>query len=332
MVATGPNSSSAQSRRAELADPSAPQPAVSPPTPGAPSGPPIDVRPLKRRNLQAAGLLLVAVVCLVAQLLWTSPFGHKSSSSRTSIGSGAAVVPGSASPSTASTSLSALDQASSRAAASWIRANLRTSAVLAADSTTAGMLRPNGIEGVYALPTTLTQARSVQYLVTSSSSKASPSLRAAATPIATFGSPGHMLTVEQLVRTPTGQSLAALVARDREARQLAGSQLATNPGIRTTPATKSALRGGELDLRAATVLALLAQSAPVRLDRVDEVEAEHRAHMPARMITITVADPQAVVSRLRRLSDPYTPDVRQISSSALTVRWLVDVASALPIR
>ena len=329
----GATSDSAPRRSATVLVPPVPPGQVEwSPSPDRPAG--------GRHGRLLVALLAIVPVCLVAIFLWRSrsddPVAKAGTTTAAARSTKAAVARARPSSTGASAAPASLDAASTRAASSWIQNNLASSVTVAADPTTAAQLRNDGMDHVTALPATADQLRFVRYLVTAAAAEpasAPPaSLRARATPIATFGRPGHTVTIEQVVALSSGETLPQLLARDRRARSLAGTQLAQNARLHTTAVTGPALRSGVLDLRAATVLAVLAGNGSVQLDRIDQIAAERTAHLPARTITITVPNAGAVGTQIRALAAPYGADSSQLSPTKLTVQWPVDVAPALPVQ
>jgi hypothetical protein len=90
---------------------------------------------------------------------------------------------------------------------------------------------------------------------------------------------------------------------------------------------RTALHRGQLDMRAATLLALLAARTPVRIDTIMIRPSEAAAGRPARSITISVTDPAARTATTRMLAGDYVPaQVTAVAGGATRLDWHVGLA------
>jgi hypothetical protein len=96
-------------------------------------------------------------------------------------------------------------------------------------------------------------------------------------------------------------------ARDTHDRRAAGRALLANPRVTTDPRLFAALRDGQLDIRAATVLALLATNADVHVIRLALDQPEAAAGRPVRRVTLSLRNTSALAQTLRMLPHQYAP-------------------------
>jgi hypothetical protein len=125
-------------------------------------------------------------------------------------------------------------------------------------------------------------------------------------PIAVFGSGAHQVVVRQ-VSTMSAADIASRRTADRQTRRNAERQLLANPAIQARGAARTALQAGELDLRAATVLALMANSSHVNIVSVNTDEPEQAAGLPARTVDVRTNAAPAVQAMLSNLPSSYQP-------------------------
>lgn len=89
----------------------------------------------------------------------------------------------------------------------------------------------------------------------------------ASLPVAVFGTGAARVDVRMVV--PGAQAaLSARITRDNHERALAAAALLHNPRVTATAGARTALHRGQLDMRAATLLALLAARTPVPVDTI----------------------------------------------------------------
>jgi threonine dehydrogenase-like Zn-dependent dehydrogenase len=87
------------------------------------------------------------------------------------------------------------------------------------------------------------------------------------------------------------------------------------------------LRDGDLDLRAATVLAVLAGKSPITLVDIVAVRAETAAGLPARTIVLRVRK-HAVLHVLDSLPGAYRPaSNRPVGGHAVRLNWRISLAA-----
>jgi hypothetical protein len=125
-------------------------------------------------------------------------------------------------------------------------------------------------------------------------------------PIAMFGSGSGVVLVRQ-ASTADAADLAASRAADLQKRRAGERQLLANPAIHAGTAARTALHAGRLDLRAATVLALMANSSHVDLLSVNIDRPEQLVGLPARSIDVRTDAESAVEAMLSNLPPSYRP-------------------------
>jgi hypothetical protein len=298
-------------------------------------------RPKALIGAVAAVAALVAGAVVYVATRSDSPSAPKAKSIVSATGPTAASTPALISaPSSSSGSASATPSRPAQANTAstmtkWAEVNLSKAAVIVADPSVLAGLRTEGFTKVHAD----TEAagldwHTVDYLIGPTSGGDDSSLRAAllrsSVPVAVFGTQASAMKVAQVFASGSADVLADQ-RKDRTDRQLAGAQLAKNPNVIASGLSRTVLSSGELDLRTATVLALLAQQDQVRLTATAQDPAEKRAGLPIRIVTITVDQPQDAETVLGGLPVAYQPrSVTTISESSMTLRWPVAVASVLP--
>jgi hypothetical protein len=148
----------------------------------------------------------------------------------------------------------------------------------------------------------------------------------ASLPVAVFGAKTERVEVRMVV--PGAQAaLSARLARDVHERAFAAATLLRNPAVTATASARAALGRGQLDLRAAPLLALLAARTPVRVDTITIRPPEAAAGRPARSITISVTDPAALTATTRTLTGDYIPElVTAAGGGATRLDWAVGLA------
>ncbi len=144
-------------------------------------------------------------------------------------------------------------------------------------------------------------------------------------PIAAFGSGPTMVQVCRV--GPDGQAtLLEQWAADGVARETAGVALSANPLIQADPATRGRLATGALDLRAATVLALLAGSGDVRVARIVPDPAQP-ADQPIRTVQIQLSPPSRLAATLAGVPDLYRPrGVQTLPDGSQLLQWDLSTA------
>jgi hypothetical protein len=147
----------------------------------------------------------------------------------------------------------------------------------------------------------------------------------ASLPVAVFGTGAER--VEVLMIVPGAQAaLSTRLTRDLHERALAAAALLHNPRVTATASARAALRRGQLDMRAATLLALLTARTPVRIDTITSRPPEEAAGRPARSVTLSVADPAALAATTHMLTGDYTPALVTTASGSTRLDWPVGLA------
>jgi hypothetical protein len=143
-------------------------------------------------------------------------------------------------------------------------------------------------------------------------------------PVAAFGSGTQGVVVRQVSKLSAAK-VAALRSADRQSRRTAEHQLLANPAVLATGTALSALRQGELDIRCAAVLALMASTGKVELISVDVNAAEQAAGLPARTVDVRSAAPLRVQALLEKVPPAYRP-IRDVDrpNGAHRMTWPID--------
>lgn len=203
-----------------------------------------------------------------------------------------------------------------QAAQVWLSTNLpRSATVIADDAMRAALIAAGFQAAAVTVPGQVAGCAAISFVVVT------PALEAAATsdpvlrgcvqsslPIAVFGRASSAVRVGETV--PAGsRALAAQRAVDAHDRRLAGTGLALNPAVRSSAAVLTQLRAGALDLRAATVIAVLAGRTGVHITAVTGEAAEVAAGLPARTVTVALTDAAELPGVLAGLSEAFRPTV-----------------------
>ena len=148
-------------------------------------------------------------------------------------------------------------------------------------------------------------------------------------PIAAFGSGPDEIVVRQTTSTPQSTRDAHHAAGVQQ-RTAAERQLLANPKLHMNADATRVVRAGGLDMRAAAVLALLAEATPLRVQVLID-PAERAAGVPARRILITSSAPDQVHGVLAALPASYrlAADDR-LSNGAERLTWPIDPDPAIP--
>jgi hypothetical protein len=234
------------------------------------------------------------------------------------------------------------------AAEKWLAANVpyksRVTAdiFVTSDLVRAGRIRPEPVDYIQicssvdgSLP--FGSWRDFDYLVSTPTARFDstilPPLKQALTSsiaVAIFGSGSHRVEVRQIL--PRGiDGVDVRRSADGQARQRAESALLHNRRVQVDLAAVRVLEAGGLDLRAATVLALLADQALVQVNAIDSDPAETAAGLPARTVEITVTQPTLVADTVRSLPTDYRPKlVSKLGPTRSQLVWPIAVAPVLP--
>jgi len=218
-------------------------------------------------------------------------------------------------------------------AETWIRANVPQAARMRTDSTVASDLLLSGYRAAAVFTSVDSQDAAESLLVTTpeirdhtKKSLADAASRITPLPVASFGTGSGRVEIALLV-DGNAASLPDRLARDANERRTADKALLDNPRVRTDPALRPWLADGRLDLRAATVVALLASRTDVHLTRVTLDRAEAALARPARTLRLSMTDPAALAAVLQALPVTYAPaHVSTLPGSARQLTWSVGLA------
>jgi hypothetical protein len=229
----------------------------------------------------------------------------------------------------------------------WLVANLPSDARVTADSTVtsdlvrAGFTRRPPVAYIQIDVGGLPQGgswRDFDYLVSTASTRVDsailPLLEQAlrsSIPVAIFGDGSDRVEVRQILPRGT-DGVDVRRSADQQARQRAEAALLHNRRVQVDLAAVGVLEAGGLDLRAATVLALMADRELLQVDAIDSDPAETAAHLPARTVEITVTQPTLVADTVRSLPTDYRPQlVRKLGPTRSQLVWPIAVAPVLPV-
>jgi hypothetical protein len=220
-------------------------------------------------------------------------------------------------------------------AESWIQANLARGTPLRADPRVAFDL---GIYGFTAAHVIEADGRGTQSWYTDEFIVSTPTIReivsrsleraAARTstaPVAVFGRAADRVEVRIIVHA-SASNLDEYLASDARDRAAAGGALMRNPRVTLNAALRRPLGSGELDLRAATVLALLAARTDVHITKIMTDESESAAGRPARTLSLTLRDADALATTLHALPGAYAPAGVSKAGAATRLEWSVGLA------
>jgi hypothetical protein len=301
------------------------------PTAPAAANPPAG--PRKRRwLLLLVGALVVAIVAAVVVAIVlnkkSSSTAAKPSAAPTSAAAGASTAPGSAGPQSGDVT----------AAIAWARQQLQLSSTLLADAPTAAALKAVGFTVVSAddLRSAGVNAPAFEYLVDTPALRqlavttpAASAALSAAVPVALFGPADNQVAIRQAV-LDSATVVSARQAADEKFRATAEAELLRNPAIHSSGNAAAALQSASLDLRAATVLAYVANSSNVQFANVTASAPETAAGLPIRSIDIKVTSQAVMQTIISGLPIAYQPSsVTTISGGAVRMVWPI-TAEPLP--
>jgi hypothetical protein len=125
---------------------------------------------------------------------------------------------------------------------------------------------------------------------------------------------------------PVGKAAAlADVAHDARARRQADAELLSNSSVHIARRARAAFASGSVDLRAATLLALMAQVGDVKVVSVGRVAAESAAGLPVRRISLALPDRSALPQTLAMLPATYRPTSVLASAVVCRLTWPVQM-------
>ncbi len=216
-------------------------------------------------------------------------------------------------------------------AEAWIAANLAPGTALTAQQNVAATLKSDGFAahpfttaGRWGTDSVLVSTPSIRRLITRSLTASAA--RTGSLPVAVFGTDAERIEV-LLIVPDRAAALKARMKRDADDRVMAGRALLSNPLVTADSRPHALLRAGELDMRAMTVLALLATKTDVHVTRIAFDSAEVAADRPARTVLVSLRDPTALADVLRVLSPIYTPShVTRLAANAPELTWSVGLA------
>jgi hypothetical protein len=221
-----------------------------------------------------------------------------------------------------------------RQAEAWIRANLPKSARLHSNAAVTASLVAGGYSSA-GLYTSIDAQGPGTYLVTTpdirdraARSWDAADQRIAPLPVVAFGTGEARVDVTLLIGG-SASSLSHRLIQDDGERRAADRALLGNPHVQLDPDSRSQLADGQVDLRAATLVALLASRTDVRLTRVSADAGERAVDRPARTITLTLTDPAALDAVLPALPVTYRPArTTVLPSGERQLTWAVGLAPA----
>ena len=150
-----------------------------------------------------------------------------------------------------------------------------------------------------------------------------------AVPVAIFGPADDQVAIRQAVLDPAAV-VSARQATDKQTRASAEAELLRNPAIHSSGSAAAALQSGSLDLRAATVLAYVANSSTVQFANVTASAPETAAGLPIRSIDISVTSRAVMQTIISGLPIAYQPaSVTPLSGGAVRMVWPI-AAEPLP--
>jgi len=149
--------------------------------------------------------------------------------------------------------------------------------------------------------------------------------------VAIFGDGPDRVEVRQIL--PRGiDGVDVRRSADAQARRRAEAALLHNRRVQVDLAAVGVLEAGGLDLRAATVLAFMADRELLRVDAIDSDPAETAAGLPARTVEISVTQPTLVADTVRGLPTDYRPQlVRTLGPTRSQLVWPIAVAPVVPV-
>ena len=217
----------------------------------------------------------------------------------------------------------------------WIQTNLPRGTTLSAEPRVASDLGVFGFTAAHAVKADgrgLQSWETDEFIVSTptirdvvSRSLGPASTRMSTEPVAVFGGAAERVEVRMIVHASASR-LDDRLASDADDRATAGSELMGNPRVTLDATVRRPLGRGELDLRAATVLAVLAASTDVHIAKIVTDRSEAAAGRPARTLTLTLRDPGALAKTLRALPAAYAPAGVRTADGATQLTWSVGLA------
>ncbi|HEY7007499.1 MAG TPA: hypothetical protein VH395_01085 [Jatrophihabitantaceae bacterium] len=212
----------------------------------------------------------------------------------------------------------------------WVQTNVAKDTTVFAPSSLLADLRRTGGPQAAAVPTTGGEPAAGLVLSTPSlrtdaaAQPAVASVIAASLPVAQFGAGASRVEVRQV--SPDG--LANLQQRrmqDLGFRKLAGTELLRNPHVQVSADARDQLARGDLDLRAETLLAVVANSTDVRVVSIVDDPAEEGFGMPARTVVVSVARHAPLDAAVAGIPGAAKPTVTAPSGDQQQLSWPLSV-------
>ena len=153
----------------------------------------------------------------------------------------------------------------------------------------------------------------------------------ASLPVAVFGTPPQQIVIRMIVPGSTVR-LQARLAHDLSDRIEAGRNLVADRHVTAEGRSHSLLRAGRIDLRATTVLAMLAAKTIIRVNAVELDPAEAAAGRPVRTLTVSVRYQSVLDDVLRTLAPEDAPkQVINYGANTSQLVWSVGLAPDHPV-
>ncbi|MFN2518088.1 MAG: hypothetical protein ABR604_03440 [Jatrophihabitantaceae bacterium] len=191
-----------------------------------------------------------------------------------------------------------------QAAEEWLSTNLPYSGKVIADDTVRAALIRAGFPPAEVLPPgNVASCAAASFVVVTTALHMAATAQVAlgrclrsTLPVAVFGVGSMTVRIEQI---DPGRFADAGVQRriDEQHRRLAGVVLARNPSVRGSAAVLTRLEAGDLDLRAAAVIAALARHTLVHVTNITGDPAERTAGLAARTVDLVLTNPAALTNR-----------------------------------
>ena len=218
----------------------------------------------------------------------------------------------------------------------WIEANLERGTELTAQAKIAATLAADGYQA-HAF-TTASRWSTDGFVVATPAirqvvarSLAAAAAHTASFPVAVFGTAPQQIEVRMIVAGSDAR-LQARLARDLADRVEAGRDLVANRHVTAEGRSHALLRAGRIDLRATTVLAMLAAKTIIRINAVALDPAEAAAGRPVRTLTVSVRYQSVLDDVLRTLTPEYAPiQVTPVGATTSQLVWGVGLAPDHPV-
>lgn len=254
----------------------------------------------RRRVLVGGGILLAAAVAVGVTVAVKDSGSSSSKASSTAAVASPVTRPTSASPSATATRPAAPPTPTALSSAeTWLRANIPATMAISADPNLVGQLQRAGFTAAHVLPGTPgAQDWHADGIVVSTAktralAASTPLVNAelaSSIPVAVFGTGTQGVEVRMVFGTANPDVLTVQAQRlaDATNRRIAGDGLLRNPRVKIAPQWTTLVATGGLDLRAAVVIALIANQTNVGVITVVVDPGENAAGMPARTVRLSM--------------------------------------------